>query len=100
MYFNEYFHFFSRHFFYVRALLRTIFLIDNIISTKIVTFDFRYFSIQTSHQYQQGQATSDLKSEMASLKQQHDGALNEIRVKEERINQLIREIHNLVNEQA
>ena len=33
---------------------------------------------------------------MHTLKQQYDGALNEIRVKEERINQLIREIHNLV----
>lgn len=40
---------------------------------------------------------TDLKMEVATLKQQHDVAQHEIRIKEDRINQLIREIHNLVN---
>lgn len=40
---------------------------------------------------------SDLRTEITSLKQQYDVAQHEIRTKEDRINQLIREIHNLVN---
>lgn len=40
---------------------------------------------------------TDLRAEMTVLKQQHDIAQHEIRTKEDRINQLIREIHNLVN---
>lgn len=38
----------------------------------------------------------DVKSEMGLLKQQYDVAQNEIRMKDDRINQLIREIHALV----
>lgn len=39
----------------------------------------------------------ELKTEIMALKQQHDAAQREIRTKEDRINQLIREIHDLVN---
>lgn len=54
---------------------------------------------QISHQVQQAQeqVTTDLKIELSTLKQQYDVAQNEIRVKEEKINQLIRDVHNLVN---
>ncbi|XP_024946085.1 rootletin isoform X3 [Cephus cinctus] len=48
-----------------------------------------------SQQFQQAQATSDMKAEITTLKQQFDVAQNEIRLKEERINQLIREVHTL-----
>ncbi|XP_076662657.1 ciliary rootlet coiled-coil, rootletin isoform X2 [Andrena cerasifolii] len=50
-----------------------------------------------SHQVQQAQeqVTTDLKIELSTLKQQYDVAQNEIRAKEEKINQLIRDVHNL-----
>lgn len=34
--------------------------------------------------------------ELITLKQQYDVAQNEIRIKEEKINQLIRDVHSLV----
>lgn len=42
------------------------------------------------------QAANDLKTEISNLKQQFSMAQNEIRTKDDRINQLIREIHALV----
>lgn len=39
----------------------------------------------------------DLKTETATLRQHYDAAQHEIRIKEDRINQLIGEIHNLVS---
>ncbi|XP_014470851.1 PREDICTED: centromere-associated protein E [Dinoponera quadriceps] len=44
---------------------------------------------------EEGQTMSDLRTEIAALRHQHDAAQHEIRTKEDRINQLIREIHNL-----
>ncbi|XP_012287068.1 rootletin isoform X2 [Orussus abietinus] len=46
-------------------------------------------------QLQQPQAATESKPDTAVSKQQFDAAQNEIRMKDERINQLIREIHNL-----
>ncbi|XP_066581176.1 centrosome-associated protein CEP250 [Prorops nasuta] len=48
-----------------------------------------------SQQVQQVQAISELKTEMANLNQQYELAQNEIRSKDDRINQLIRDIHAL-----
>ncbi|KAG7207976.1 hypothetical protein KM043_009556 [Ampulex compressa] len=49
---------------------------------------------QQMHEERQ-QVTYDLKTEIATLKQQYDAAQNEIRVKDDRINQLIRDVHAL-----
>ncbi|XP_015432669.1 PREDICTED: LOW QUALITY PROTEIN: rootletin [Dufourea novaeangliae] len=46
-------------------------------------------------QQAQEQLTTDLKIELTTLKQQYDIAQNEIRIKEEKINQLIRDVHTL-----
>lgn len=54
-------------------------------------------SQEVQQQQEEGQTMSDLRTEIAALRQQHDAAQHEIRTKEDRINQLIREIHNLVN---
>lgn len=40
---------------------------------------------------------TDLKTELGAIRQQYSVAQNEIRVKEEKINQLIRDVHSLVN---
>ncbi|XP_032664691.1 rootletin isoform X3 [Odontomachus brunneus] len=50
---------------------------------------------QKMQQQEEGHTMSDLRTEITSLKQQYDAAQHEIRTKEDRINQLIREIHNL-----
>ena len=42
------------------------------------------------------QNTSELKVEMTALRQQFELAQNEIRAKEEKINQLLKEVHSLV----
>lgn len=47
-----------------------------------------------SQQYQNNQE-SELREELINLKQQHEGMSNDVRIKDERINQLIREIHCL-----
>lgn len=48
-----------------------------------------------TQQYQQNQETNDLKMEITTYKQNAELAQNALRNKDERINQLIREIHNL-----
>lgn len=48
-------------------------------------------------QQTQEQVTTDLKTELITLKQQYDTAQSENQIKEKKISQLIRDIHNLVN---
>lgn len=58
--------------------------------------------LQISQQVQQAQEqeTTDLKMELNTLKQQYDVAQNEIRAKEDKINQLIRDVHTLVDHET
>lgn len=48
-------------------------------------------------QKEEQSVTTVLKSEITALKQQHAADQHEIRTKDDRIDQLIREIRNLVN---
>jgi len=53
---------------------------------------------QKIQQQEEEQAAVVLKMEIAALKQQQIANQHEIRVKDERIDQLVREIRNLVND--
>ncbi|KAK2575631.1 hypothetical protein KPH14_011894 [Odynerus spinipes] len=61
----------------------------------LVKLQMSTFQSTAPQQMQESQALMDVKSEITALKQQHDVAQNEIRMKDDRINQLIREIHAL-----
>lgn len=55
------------------------------------------FQVSQQVQQAQEQVTTDLKTELTTLKQQYDAAQSENQMKEKKISQLIRDIHNLVN---
>lgn len=60
-------------------------------------FNFIVFQISQHIQQAQEQEVNELRTELTAVKQRYDVAQNEIRTKEERINQLVRDVHNLVN---